>query len=75
MKKFEGKAIVETDSGDKLFQLWSNYGKHRIYIKRDDGKKTYGYIDLDHDNAVVCDSDAKWALVPAAKKFFSEYEI
>jgi hypothetical protein len=74
-KEFNGIAILDTDSGIKMFQFWSNYGKHRIYIKRDDGKKTYGYIDLDHDNMVVCDSDVKWALVPAAKKFFETYKF
>lgn len=74
-KEFKGIAVLDTDSGMKMFKLWSNYGKHRIYINREDGKKSYGYIDLDHDNTVVCDADTRWALVPAAKQFFATYKI
>jgi hypothetical protein len=74
-KEFNGLAILNTDSGTKRFKLWSKYGKRRIYITREDGKKTYGYIDLDHDNTLVCDSDVRWALVPATEKFFEIYKI
>jgi hypothetical protein len=74
-KEFSGLAIIDTDSGVKRFKAWSKYGKRRIYITREDGKKTYGYIDLDHDNTLVCDPDVRWALVPATEKFFETYKI
>ena len=35
-RAFEGKAMID----DKLFRAWNNYGKNRIYICREDGKKT-----------------------------------
>ena len=52
-KEFTGVALVGEGMFVKMRKKWSNYGKNRIYINREDGKKSYGYIDLDNNNQVV----------------------
>lgn len=48
VKEAFGEArVIETTWGDKLFKVWRKYGKNRLYVNREDGKKTYGYINLD----------------------------
>lgn len=74
-KLFTGSAVVGEGYGAKMMQYWSNYGKHRVYIKRDDGKKTYGYIDLDQDNVLHCDADLKYTLQPIVNEFFEKYKV
>lgn len=56
-KEFTGVALVGEGMSIKMFKKWSNYGKNRIYINRQDGKKSYGYIDLDNGNQVVTTKD------------------
>ena len=77
MKKiFDGCALVECDRFyDAIqFKLWENYGKKRIYINRDDGKKSYGYIDCNNGyELVVRDREDDYKVLVA--KFFEEYEI
>lgn len=51
------------NSSPVSFRLWSNYGKNRLYINREDGKKSYGYIDLDAQK-LVCADDLKHKLEP-----------
>lgn len=52
-KKFTGTAVLEFGMATVKFSSWEGYGRKRIYINRGDGKKTYGYIDLDNCNTVV----------------------
>lgn len=47
-EKFGESRIISTNYGDKLFKIWRKHGKNRLYIMRYDGKKTYGYIDLNN---------------------------
>ena len=70
-RAFEGKAMID----DKLFRAWNNYGKNRIYICSEDEKKTYGYIDLDNANELVCDHDLKYTLKPYVEKFKEIYDF
>lgn len=74
-KQFTGIAIVDTGWSTKRFSAWSKYGKNRIYITREDGKKTYGYIDLDNNNEVVCDDDIYVSLMEAVEAFLEQYAI
>lgn len=76
MKKlFDEPVIIEGVFSDKKFARWTKYGKDRIYINREDGKKTYGYIDLLHDNKLVCSSDLVCGLTPYVEKFFEDYLV
>lgn len=51
------------------------YGKKRIYINREDGKTTYGYIDLDNGNILVCSESLKSTLTPYVNEFVANYKI
>lgn len=74
-KIFEGSAIIGKGWEAKKFSRWTKYGKDRIYISRDDGKKSYGYIDLIRDGALVCDDDMQYALKPFVANFFEQYRV
>lgn len=74
-KLFNGSACIGEGWNTKLFRRWTKYGKDRIYICREDGKKSYGYIDLDNDNCLVCDADLKSTLAPLVSEFLETYEI
>lgn len=74
-EKFVNVAMIGEGWEVKRFSLWEKYGKKRIYITREDGKKTYGYIDCDHDNQLICDSDMKYTLQPFVADFFEKYEM
>lgn len=65
--------ILETEWGDKMFRIWRKYGYNRLYVNRDDGKKTYGYINLDTMEFVslrgVFSSDFGPAMIKAISDF------
>ena len=72
-KAFSGVAYIDTGWSTKMFKAWSNYGKHRIYISHEDGRKTYGYIDLDNNNQVVTTNGNHDTNTEAAEIFMAQY--
>jgi len=77
-KEYKGYAVIGGESlmdSAKAFKAWAKNGLRRIYINREDGKKTYGYIDLNRDNALVCDSDIKATLTNYVERFFAAYRV
>ena len=75
MKEFINEAFLGEGFSVKRFALWEKYGKKRIYITREDGKKSYGFIDLQNNNRLICDDDLKLTLQPYVDEFFEEYTI
>lgn len=72
---FTGVAYIGEGFGVKRFSKWQKYGKNRIYINREDGKTTYGYIDLDNDSTLVCSESLKSTLAPYVNEFVENYKI
>lgn len=75
MKKFDGVAIIEGIYSNKILRLWEKNGMKRIYINSDDNKKSYGYIDLNNGNEIVCSADIKHDMQKIVKEFLENYEI
>lgn len=74
-KRFDGEAFIELEGSLKRFARWTKYGNDRIYITRDDGKKSYGYIDLKHKKKLVCHCDLIYSLTPYVEYFLAHYSI
>ena len=77
-KEYKGYAVIGGESlmdSAKVFKRWKKGGNDRIYITREDGNKTYGYIDLNNGNAIVCHNDSKVMLANYAERFFAAYRV